>query len=123
LVIVLAGGGTGGHVFPMVAVADALRAEADVRIVYVGTAKGIEARIVPARGDELELLDVIPIKGKGFMGAIRGALRAAGTLLGARSLLKRLEPSAVLSVGGYAAGPVVLAASLLRVLVAILEPN
>jgi UDP-N-acetylglucosamine--N-acetylmuramyl-(pentapeptide) pyrophosphoryl-undecaprenol N-acetylglucosamine transferase len=122
-VIVLAGGGTGGHVFPMVAVADALRAEADVRIVYVGTAKGIEARIVPARGDELELLDVIPIKGKGFTGAIRGAVRAAGTLPGARSLLKRLEPSAVLSVGGYAAGPVALAASLLRVPVAILEPN
>jgi UDP-N-acetylglucosamine--N-acetylmuramyl-(pentapeptide) pyrophosphoryl-undecaprenol N-acetylglucosamine transferase len=122
-VFVLAGGGTGGHVFPMIAVADALRKEADVRIVYVGTPRGIEARVVPARGDELELLDVLPIKGKGPMGALRGALRAAGTLPRARSLLKRLAPRAVLAVGGYAAGPVGLAASSLRVPIAILEPN
>jgi UDP-N-acetylglucosamine--N-acetylmuramyl-(pentapeptide) pyrophosphoryl-undecaprenol N-acetylglucosamine transferase len=122
-VVVLAGGGTGGHVFPMVAVADALRAEADVRIVYVGTARGIEARVVPARGDELELLDVIPMKGKGFMGAVRGAVRAAETLPRARSLLKRLGARAVLSVGGYAAGPVALAAYLSRVPMALLEPN
>jgi UDP-N-acetylglucosamine--N-acetylmuramyl-(pentapeptide) pyrophosphoryl-undecaprenol N-acetylglucosamine transferase len=122
-VVVLAGGGTGGHVFPMVAVADALRAEADVRIVYVGTARGIEARVVPARGDELELLDVIPIKGRGPIGALRGALRAAGTLPVAHKLVKRLAPRAVLAVGGYAAGPVGLAACLTRVPVAILEPN
>ena len=77
-VVVLAGGGTGGHVFPMVAVADALRDEADVRVVYVGTARGIESRIVPERGDELELIDVLPIKGRGPMGALRGAVRAAG---------------------------------------------
>jgi UDP-N-acetylglucosamine--N-acetylmuramyl-(pentapeptide) pyrophosphoryl-undecaprenol N-acetylglucosamine transferase len=91
--------------------------------VYVGTARGIEARVVPARGDELELLDVLPIKGKGAVGAIRGAFRAAGTLPHARSLLKRLAPRAVLAVGGYAAGPVSLAASLSRIPIAILEPN
>jgi UDP-N-acetylglucosamine--N-acetylmuramyl-(pentapeptide) pyrophosphoryl-undecaprenol N-acetylglucosamine transferase len=107
----------------MVAVADALRREADVRVVYVGTARGIESRVVPARGDELELLDVIPIKGKGPLGAFRGALRAAGTLPRAGSLLKRLAPGAVLSVGGYAAGPIGLAACLRRIPVAILEPN
>jgi UDP-N-acetylglucosamine--N-acetylmuramyl-(pentapeptide) pyrophosphoryl-undecaprenol N-acetylglucosamine transferase len=107
----------------MIAVADALRQEADVRIVYVGTARGIEARVVPARGDELELLDVLPIKGKGPIGALRGAFRAAGTLPHARSLLKRVAPRAVLAVGGYAAGPVGLAASLSRIPIAILEPN
>jgi UDP-N-acetylglucosamine--N-acetylmuramyl-(pentapeptide) pyrophosphoryl-undecaprenol N-acetylglucosamine transferase len=122
-VIMLAGGGTGGHVFPMVAVADALRAEDDVRIVYVGTPRGIEATIVPNRGDELELLDVRPIKGKGFVGAIRGATSALATLPRARSLVRRLGPRAVLSVGGYAAGPVGLAAYSCRVPLSILEPN
>jgi UDP-N-acetylglucosamine--N-acetylmuramyl-(pentapeptide) pyrophosphoryl-undecaprenol N-acetylglucosamine transferase len=122
-VVVLAGGGTGGHVFPMVAVADALRAEADVRVVYVGTARGIEARVVPARGDELELLDVLPIKGGGVFGALRGTFRAAGTLPRARSVVKRLAPRAVLSVGGYAAGPLGLAAWSRRVPLALLEPN
>src|SRR5258706_13898210 len=89
-VVVLAGGGPGGHVFPMVAVADALRAQADVRVVYVGTARGIEARVVPEKGDELELLDVLPIKGHGALGAARGVLRAAGTLPRAHALVRRL---------------------------------
>ncbi len=122
-VVVLAGGGTGGHVFPMVAVADALRSEADVRVVYVGTARGIEARVVPSRGDELELLDVLPIKGRGAFGALRGAMRAAGTLPRAHALVRRLAPRAVLAVGGYAAGPLGLAACLARVPLAVLEPN
>lgn len=121
--IVLAGGGTGGHVFPMIAVADALRAEADVRVVYVGTARGIESRVVPARGDELEMLDVLPIKGRGFIGALRGVLRAAGTLPQAISLLRKLGPKAVLTVGGYASGPIGLAAWLTRVPLGVLEPN
>jgi UDP-N-acetylglucosamine--N-acetylmuramyl-(pentapeptide) pyrophosphoryl-undecaprenol N-acetylglucosamine transferase len=122
-VVVLAGGGTGGHVFPMVAVADALRAEADVRVVYVGTARGIEARVVPARGDELQLLDVLPIKGQGPLGAVKGAVRAATLVPRARSLLRAFAPGAVLAVGGYAAGPVGLGAWLSRIPVAILEPN
>jgi UDP-N-acetylglucosamine--N-acetylmuramyl-(pentapeptide) pyrophosphoryl-undecaprenol N-acetylglucosamine transferase len=122
-VVVLAGGGTGGHVFPMVAVADALRAEADVRVVYVGTARGIESRVVSGRGDELELLDVLPIKGRGVLGAFRGVLRAAGTLPRARALVSKLAPRAVLAVGGYAAGPLGLAARLAGVPLAVLEPN
>jgi UDP-N-acetylglucosamine--N-acetylmuramyl-(pentapeptide) pyrophosphoryl-undecaprenol N-acetylglucosamine transferase len=122
-VIMLAGGGTGGHVFPMVAVADAVRRVADVRVVYVGTAGGIEARVVPARGDELELLAVTPIKGRGRRGAVRGVAQAAAVLPSARALVKRLAPRVLLSVGGYAAGPVGLAAWSRRVPVAVLEPN
>ncbi|HKQ69048.1 MAG TPA: undecaprenyldiphospho-muramoylpentapeptide beta-N-acetylglucosaminyltransferase [Polyangiaceae bacterium] len=122
-VVLLAGGGTGGHVFPMVAVADALRAAAGVRVVYVGTARGIEARVVPERGDELEVLDILPIKGGGPRGALRGIGRAAAALPRARALIKRLSPRAVLAVGGYAAGPMGLAAWFSRVPLAILEPN
>ena len=122
-VVVFAGGGTGGHVFPMMAVADAMRAEADVRVVFVGTERGIETRVLPPRGDELELLEVLPIKGQGVAGAARGVLRAAATLPHARRLLNRLAPRAVLAIGGYAAGPVGLVAGLSRVPLAILEPN
>lgn len=121
--IALAGGGTGGHVFPMIAVADALRAEADVRIVFVGTGRGIETRIVPARGDELELLDVLPIRGKGVGGALRGAARAARTLPAARKLALRLGVRAVFAAGGYASGPMALGAWTARIPIAILAPD
>lgn len=124
MTFLLAGGGTGGHVFPMIAVGDALvrtgRAE---RVVYVGTSRGLEAKVVPARGDELELLDILPLRGGGARGFMKGALRAAESLPAARRLVQKLRPSAVLSVGGYAAGPVSLAARTLGVPVALLEPN
>lgn len=121
--ILVAGGGTGGHVFPGLAVADALRAIADVSVRFVGTPRGIESRVVPAHGYELDLLDVEPMKGGGAARAVRGAVVAARETLRAVALVRRLRPSAVLSVGGYAAGPVSLAAALLGVKLAILEPN
>jgi UDP-N-acetylglucosamine--N-acetylmuramyl-(pentapeptide) pyrophosphoryl-undecaprenol N-acetylglucosamine transferase len=122
-VVVFAGGGTGGHVFPLIAVADALRALADVRVVYVGTERGMEARLLPARGDEVCFLEVLPIKGKGAIGAARGLFSAAATLPRARRILRRLAPRAVLAVGGYAAGPVGLVAGVSGIPLAIMEPN
>ncbi len=109
--LVLAGGGTGGHVYPMIAVADALRELApELRLVFVGTERGMETRVVPERGYELELMRVLPIRGGGVLGALRGIARAAGSVPEARALLKKLAPRAVFSLGGYAAGPVSLAA-------------
>ena len=76
--VLIAGGGTGGHVFPMVAVGDALlAAREDVRVVYVGTARGMESRICGERGDHLELLDVAPLRGVGVSGFGRGMCRAS----------------------------------------------
>ncbi len=122
--LLLAGGGTGGHVFPMVAVADALlRLVPALRVVFVGTARGMETKVVPSRGYELELLDVLPIRGGGAWGALRGVGRAAATLPAARSLVRRLAARAVFSIGGYAAGPVSLAARVSGVPVALMEPN
>jgi UDP-N-acetylglucosamine--N-acetylmuramyl-(pentapeptide) pyrophosphoryl-undecaprenol N-acetylglucosamine transferase len=121
--ILIAGGGTGGHVFPGIAVADALRAIADVDVAFCGTPRGIESHIVPQKGYRLELLDVEPMKGGGVQRAVRGGLVAARETVRAVSLLRRLAPRAVLSVGGYAAGPVALAAAALRVPLAVLEPN
>lgn len=122
--VLLAGGGTGGHVFPMVAVAQALRRFCpEIRAVFVGTARGMETRIVPEEGFELELLSVLPIRGGGISGAARGVLRAAALLPECRMLIRKYNPLAVFSVGGYAAGPVSLAARTLGLPVALLEPN
>ncbi|HET9469511.1 MAG TPA: undecaprenyldiphospho-muramoylpentapeptide beta-N-acetylglucosaminyltransferase, partial [Usitatibacter sp.] len=121
--IVIAGGGTGGHVFPAVAVAEALQALADIDVVFCGTDRGVETRVVPARGWRLELLDVRPLKGQSPRRAMMSAARAAGATLRALGLLRRLRPRVVLSVGGYASGPVALAAVMRRIPIAALEPN
>ncbi len=121
--ILIAGGGTGGHVFPGVAVAEAMQALADVEVVFCGTDRGVEARVVPAGGWKLERLDVVPIQGRGAAGAVRGAMVAARATARAFGIVRALRPRAVLSVGGYASGPVALAAALLGVPVAVLEPN
>jgi UDP-N-acetylglucosamine--N-acetylmuramyl-(pentapeptide) pyrophosphoryl-undecaprenol N-acetylglucosamine transferase len=124
ITILIAGGGTGGHVFPMIAIGDAVRAaEPSARVVYVGTARGIEARVIPERGDRLELLDIRPLRGAGLRGFASGAFHAAASLPKARSLVRDLAPGAVLSLGGYAGGPVSLAARSLGVPVTLMEPN
>lgn len=122
--VLFAGGGTGGHVFPLLAVAEAMRKiRPDVDITFVGTAKGMEATILPARGEKLVLLESKPIKGQGFAGGLRGISTAAGAVPDGRALVRKIAPKVVLSIGGYAAGPVALAARTLGVPVALLEPN
>jgi len=121
--ILIAGGGTGGHVFPGLAVAHALNELADVTVVFAGSPRGLETKIVPAHGYQLELLEVEPMKGGGPARAIRGALVAAKAMRAATGMVGRLRPSAVLSVGGYSGGPAALACVRARVPLAILEPN
>ena len=123
-VFLIAAGGTGGHLFPGLAVADALRArDPEVRVVFVGTPRGLEGRLVPAAGYPLELLPILPLNAVGFRRLVRGLLALPRAFVRALALLRRLRPEAVLGVGGYAGGPVVLLASLLRVRTVILEPN
>jgi UDP-N-acetylglucosamine--N-acetylmuramyl-(pentapeptide) pyrophosphoryl-undecaprenol N-acetylglucosamine transferase len=121
--LMIAGGGTGGHVFPAVAVAEAVQRLADVDVVFVGTARGVEARVVPAGGWRLEILDVEPMKGGGPSRGLRSAFAAVGATRVALGIVRRMAPRAVLSVGGYASGPGTLAAAVLGVPVAVLEPN
>jgi UDP-N-acetylglucosamine--N-acetylmuramyl-(pentapeptide) pyrophosphoryl-undecaprenol N-acetylglucosamine transferase len=120
--VLIAGGGTGGHVFPGVAVADALR-ELGADVLFVGTARGLEARVVPERGYALRTLQVEPMKGGGIKRFVRGAWVASRAVEQAFPILRDFRPHAVLSVGGYAAGPVSLAACLMRIPTAIFEPN
>src|SRR5690606_15218664 len=120
----IAGGGTGGHLFPGVAVAEEIaRRHPDAAITFVGTERGIEARVIPELGYPLELIRVSGIKTKGLLGALRGLLSIPRALWQSRALLRRLRPDVVLGVGGYASGPVVLMARLAGVPTAILEQN
>jgi UDP-N-acetylglucosamine--N-acetylmuramyl-(pentapeptide) pyrophosphoryl-undecaprenol N-acetylglucosamine transferase len=122
--LLIAGGGTGGHLFPGVAIAEELRArEPDADIAFVGTKRGIEARVLPELGWKLELIEVSGLKTVGFAGAIRGMFRLPRALWQARRLIKQFKPDAVIGVGGYASGPVVLAARLRGIPTAICEQN
>lgn len=122
--ILIAAGGTGGHLFPGIAVADELvRRDPGTRVVFVGTPRGLESRIVPRAGYALELLPILPLKGVGGARALRGLLALPRALLRAAALLRRERPRAVLGVGGYAGGPLVLVAAFMGVRTVILEPN
>ena len=107
--ILIAAGGTGGHLFPGIAVADELRRRDPARrIVFVGTPRGLESRLVPRAGYELVLLPILPLNRVGPVGTVKGLLALPWALLRALALVRRLRPAAVLGVGGYAGGPLVL---------------
>lgn len=122
--LLIAGGGTGGHLFPGVAVAEELkRVQPDAEVLFVGTERGIESRVLPDLGWQLEHIFVSGIKTVGLLGAIRGVLRIPGALVQSRRIIKTFAPDVVIGVGGYASGPVVLAARLMGKRTAILEQN
>ncbi|ACY17777.1 UDP-N-acetylglucosamine--N-acetylmuramyl- (pentapeptide) pyrophosphoryl-undecaprenol N- acetylglucosamine transferase [Haliangium ochraceum DSM 14365] len=122
--MLIAGGGTGGHLFPGVAVAEALRARApEAEIHFVGTERGIEARVLPELGWPLSFIEVSGLKTVGIGGAVRGLARIPRAMMQSRALLRELAPEVVLGVGGYASGPVVLAARMQGLPTAILEQN
>jgi UDP-N-acetylglucosamine--N-acetylmuramyl-(pentapeptide) pyrophosphoryl-undecaprenol N-acetylglucosamine transferase len=121
--VLIAAGGTGGHVFPGLALADALGQQADVEVVFVGTARGLESKLVRDAGYGLELFDVAAIQGGGASQVARGGWSAARALGRALGFVRERRPRVVISIGGYAAGPVTLAASMLGVPVAVVEPN
>jgi UDP-N-acetylglucosamine--N-acetylmuramyl-(pentapeptide) pyrophosphoryl-undecaprenol N-acetylglucosamine transferase len=122
--IMVAGGGTGGHLFPGLAVVEELRRRVPgLEVKFVGTARGIEARILPSRGESLELLKVTPLKGQGLGARVKSVARIPTAMKEASSLIRDFEPDLVLGVGGYASGPVLLSASLSGRPTAVLEQN
>lgn len=122
--ILVAAGGTGGHLFPGIAVADELvRRDAATRVVFAGTARGLETRLVPGKGYALETLPILPLNGVGLARTLAGLLVLPWGLLRSALLVLRLRPAAVLGIGGYAGGPVTLLAALLGVRAVVLEPN
>ena len=124
LCVVIAGGGTGGHLYPGVAVArELLSRRPDARIAFAGTARGIEARVIPREGFELDLIRSAGLKGKSAFDRARGVLLIPAGLLDAWRIVSRRRPDLVIGVGGYSSGPVVLVAALRGLPTLLLEQN
>jgi len=124
LKVLIAGGGTGGHFFSGVAVAEAFHARsAQTTVVFVGTRRGIEARVGPRDGLDVRFIDVSGVRGRGLVARLRALLQLPRALLQSLSLLRREQPDIVMGVGGYASGPVVLAAWLTGRCTGIVEQN
>jgi UDP-N-acetylglucosamine--N-acetylmuramyl-(pentapeptide) pyrophosphoryl-undecaprenol N-acetylglucosamine transferase len=121
LALIMAGG-TGGHVFPALALARELHARS-WRVVWLGTRRGLEARLVPAENIELEWLSVSGLRGKGVLVWLRAPLLLSRALLQALAVMRRRRPSLVVGLGGFVAGPGGIAAWLLRRPLLIHEQN
>lgn len=122
--VVIAGGGTGGHLYPGIAVAHEMIARRPGTVVtFAGTARGIESRVVPRAGFELDLIRSGGLKGKSMGARIRGMGLLPVSALDAWRLLSRRAPQLVIGVGGYSSGPVVALAALRGIPTLLLEQN
>lgn len=122
--LLIAGGGTGGHLYPGIAVAQTLaRRYPGAEVQFVGSGRPLEARILKEAGYHLNRLPVSGLKGVGGIDLIRGLLRIPGSLWAAWRIIRRFRPTVVLGVGGYSSGPPVLIASLAGVPALLHESN
>jgi UDP-N-acetylglucosamine--N-acetylmuramyl-(pentapeptide) pyrophosphoryl-undecaprenol N-acetylglucosamine transferase len=119
---VMAGGGTGGHVIPALAVAHELRARGHT-VRFIGTRRGMEAKLVPAEGFPVEWIEIGGLKRVGLRRVLATLAELPSSVWQAARMLDRGPPAAVFSMGGYVAGPVLIAALWKRVPVVVMEPN
>jgi UDP-N-acetylglucosamine--N-acetylmuramyl-(pentapeptide) pyrophosphoryl-undecaprenol N-acetylglucosamine transferase len=118
----MTGGGTGGHVFPALAVGRVLR-ERGHELLFIGTREGMESRLVPESGFEIEFIRSAGLKRMGLRRQIQTVALLPGSINAAWRLLKRFRPSAVFSMGGYVAAPVMAAALISGISLVVMEPN
>ena len=122
--VIVAGGGTGGHLYPGIAVArELLRRVPDARVTFAGTARGIEARVIPREGFALDVLRSAGLKGTSPAALARGLMLLPLSAVDAWRILSRRSPDVVIGVGGYSSGPVVLAAAIRRIPTLLMEQN
>jgi UDP-N-acetylglucosamine--N-acetylmuramyl-(pentapeptide) pyrophosphoryl-undecaprenol N-acetylglucosamine transferase len=122
--VIFAGGGTGGHLFPGLAVAREFQRRATAtRILFVGSEQGIEFRVIPKEGFELETLPVKGLKGRGLRGVFDALYGVPASLLRSRAIIRRFRPDCIIGLGGYASGPLLAAGRLARIRCAIMEQN
>jgi UDP-N-acetylglucosamine--N-acetylmuramyl-(pentapeptide) pyrophosphoryl-undecaprenol N-acetylglucosamine transferase len=122
--VILAGGGTGGHLFPGLAVAREFQhMDASTEILFVGTAQGIEFRVIPKEGFMLETLTVKGMKGRGLRGLLDALYRVPASVVRSLGIISRFRPDCVIGLGGYASAPLLVAAKLKRIRAAIMEQN
>jgi len=122
--VILAGGGTGGHLFPGLAVArEFQQRDAMTEILFVGTEQGIEARVLSKAGFRLETITVKGLKGRGLRGYLDALYGVPAGLLQSLAIVKRFGPDCIVGLGGYASGPLLLAGKLRGIRCAIMEQN
>jgi UDP-N-acetylglucosamine--N-acetylmuramyl-(pentapeptide) pyrophosphoryl-undecaprenol N-acetylglucosamine transferase len=121
--VVIAGGGTGGHIIPALAIANELRVSFGADILFIGTPRGLESRLVPQAGYQLSLIKVGQLKNVSVFTRARTLLDLPLGIIHCRALLSRFRPHAVIGVGGYASGPAMAAAILERIPTLAFEPN
>jgi len=120
---VIAGGGTGGHVIPALAIARELRERFRAEVLFVGTARGLENRLVPAAGFELRLIEVGALNRVSLATRLRTLTALPRAILASSQILGQYRPDVVVGVGGYASGPAMLAAALHSLPTLVFEPN
>jgi UDP-N-acetylglucosamine--N-acetylmuramyl-(pentapeptide) pyrophosphoryl-undecaprenol N-acetylglucosamine transferase len=120
---ILAGGGTGGHVIPALAIANELKKSYGAEVLFIGTARGIETRLVPAAGYPLKLVRVGALKNVSLMTRLKTAFDLPRALWDAGRMLNEFAPDVVIGVGGYASGPAMLAAVVKHIPTLAFEPN
>lgn len=122
--VIFAGGGTGGHLFPGLAVAREFeRRDERTEILFVGTERGIEYRVVPKEGFRLETLSVKGIKGRGLRGVAEALYGVPASFLRSLAIIRRFQPDCIIGLGGYASGPLLLAGRITGARCAIMEQN
>src|SRR5919205_1992234 len=122
--VLIAAGGTGGHIYPGIAVAkEVTRRDAESEVRFVGTARGLETRLVPQAGFELSLIESAGLKNVGLAQRVRGLLILPKSFLAARRLIREFKPDIVIGAGGYVSGPVLLMAALMKVPTLVMESN
>lgn len=121
--VLIAGGGTGGHIIPALAVARELVARYQAEILFVGTSRGMESRLVPEAGFQLHLIDVGQLKNVSLVTRLRTMLQLPRSILACKSLIRQFKPNVVFGVGGYASGPAMAAALQSGIPTMAFEPN
>ncbi|MEO8677571.1 MAG: undecaprenyldiphospho-muramoylpentapeptide beta-N-acetylglucosaminyltransferase [Vicinamibacterales bacterium] len=122
--VLIAGGGTGGHLYPGIALArELMRRDPSAQVRFVGTARGLEARVVPREGFQLDLIRVAGLKGKSLGDRLRGFLLLPVAAIDAWRVISRVRPQVVVGVGGFASGPVLALAALRCYPTMLLEQN
>ncbi len=121
--IIIAGGGTGGHVIPALAIAQQLKKQFDAEVLFIGTARGIETRLVPAAGFPLELIQVGALKNVSLLTRAKTMFDLPRAIGASSRMLSEFDPEVVIGVGGYASGPAMVAAIRRRLPTLAFEPN
>src|SRR5688572_25918435 len=122
--VLIAAGGTGGHIYPGIAVArEILRRDPGSEVLFVGTARGLEKRIVPESGFQLSLINSAGLKNVGAIGKIKGMAVLPRSFWEARRILKEFVPDVVVGAGGYVSGPVMMTAHLMGFPTLVMDSN